>query len=135
MDFAHTAAMSASSIRSTPLSSAASARIGGVPVSQPPSPAAASCPSRKANGAACPIHPVTGWRIAPHSARATCRKAGAPGPPFRYLYPHPTASRAPSAASDSGTAPMLWLRSHTTGTPAGRASASIAAMSCRRPER
>ena len=45
-----------------------------------------------ANGCACPSQPVSGWRTTLDDAGAPrSANAGAPGPPFRYLYPHPTA--------------------------------------------
>ena len=41
-------------------------------------------------------------------------KAGAPGPPFRYLYPQPTAKSAPQAWRSTGSAPTECDRSHST---------------------
>ena len=59
--------------------------------------------------------------------------AGAPGPPLRYLYVHPTAK----SASDMSTcmAPALWHRSQIISAPDAWTCAVTAAVSWRAPVR
>ena len=90
IDFARSASTPAASTVSTPTSSAASARIDGVPTVKRSIDAAGAYPGSKANGARWPSQPDSGCANgSPASAArwrsATYTNAGAPGPPFRYL--------------------------------------------------
>ena len=55
-------------------------------------PAAGRSPGRSRTGRAGPSSPGSDCASPPSNARRMSRKAGAPGPPLRYLYVQPTAS-------------------------------------------
>ena len=80
-------------------------------------------------------HPQIGCSIVATRSGATYDHAGAPGPPCRNLYVHPTASSTPSSTTSTSTAPAACDRSHTVTAPAAVARAVSAAMSARAAER
>ena len=97
MPLARIASMPASATTSMPAWAAVSAMIPGVPTSQPPMPGRRSKRGPISNWSDCANQPWIGGRSSSWSSRRTYRKAGAPGPPLRYLYVQPTARSTPFA--------------------------------------
>ena len=83
---------------------------------------------------------VGNWTTVKYSSQGPwkpCDEAmsGAPGPPFRYLYAHPTARSTPHESSSTGTDPTEWQRSHIASAPAACAIAVISGTEASHPER
>ena len=116
-DFRRTWAGSARTAMSRPQPTRASDTTGWVPQRNRPIPAAGSYRSSIANGRACPHQPDTGDQNRSWWRRCTHTKAGEPGPPFRYLYVHPTAKSASAAETSTGSAPAEWARSQMISAP------------------
>ena len=88
-----------------------------------------------ANWSRCPNQPQIGWRSAGCRSRRTYRNAGAPGPPLRYLYVHPTARSTPAEASGTSIEPAECDRSHSVSAPTACAAAVMPGRSATAPER
>ena len=84
-----------------------------VPLENRAIPGAGRKVSSKAKGSAWPNQPGIGWATEPMMRGAAYMYAGAPGPPFRYLYPHPTAKSMSLSRTSHFTAPAACARSHT----------------------